>query len=58
VAVVVPDEEALREWAKLKNITVSGSGLAPFLAMPQVKSMIFAEMQAVAKAGKVIISQP
>jgi hypothetical protein len=32
---------------------VSGAGLAPFLAMPQVKAMIFAEMQATAKTAKV-----
>jgi len=52
VAVVVPDEEGLREWAKNNKIAVAGSGLAPLLALPQVKPLIFAEMQATAKAAK------
>jgi len=52
VAVVVPDEENLKEWHKINKIPVNGTGLQALIQHPTVNPMIMAEMAAVAKAGK------
>jgi len=51
VAVVVPDEEALQEWAKQNKVQVTG-GLKELIKHPAVKPLIEAEMQQVAKEAK------